>query len=152
MGRANYFLAKKSIIMKSIKLFLIFVSFSTFLSCMESRRSIEENSRKDIIGNWTITKKSLEKMESRKDGNKIIRSFKLNADSTVKISYGSFEKEKVGKWKWKAEKEFGNDNFGIGFYSDVVIRANATILGLSLNSNQDNMILQASDYSFKKEN
>ena len=139
--------------MKQQGTILLILSILILTSCFSPpSSSIINIERKDVLGSWNVTKKSLEGVKKQKDGHKIVTHFELNADSTTTVSFGnSSESRSNGKWVWKAEKELGNKNFGISLKSDVVIYVNGLFtLGLQLNEIDGKISLTAADYIFKR--
>lgn len=140
--------------MKTIPSILIAFSILILTSCTSSNSSDNSNlKREDVLGVWTLSKRSLEKIKKEKPDDKIITSFQLNADSTATASFdGSIDKKRAGTWVWKAEMKLGKNNFGISLKCDVVLYVNGLFkLGLDLNETAGKMNLNAADYSFQKQ-
>lgn len=140
--------------MKPIHSILIGLSILILTSCSVSISSGDlDVKRQDILGSWKISKGSLRMINNDTTKKKIITSFRLNADSTVIVSFGGSTKKKMtGTWAWKAEKELGNRNFGISVKSDVAVYVNGLFtLGLQISKMDGEIILSAADYTFEKQ-
>ncbi|WP_200975233.1 hypothetical protein [Echinicola sp. 20G] len=74
--------------------------------------------REELIGFWTLGEEQAIE-ENGQDTASVITAFELKSDSTTVVYWGDHQVE--GKWRWKAEKSIGNNNFGFSFNSDIVL-------------------------------
>ena len=122
---------------------------------IEENRTIDTNgnNREDLFGVWKATDESL-KRQLKGDDKNIIFSFQLNENSTAIICRNDFTQDtNEGTWLWSIEKKFGNNNFGISFYCDVILNVDYTSsLGLLLEEKSGALYLKAGEYEFKKMN